>query len=193
MFASSVGLYFGFIPSQWLGWHPAYLLRFPPQVWRLATGFLITGPQLGLLMDTYFFYKAASDMETGHPRMRRKEDFIWYLICVCSFIAVSILPRFARSLSFCHFPPSRREHYGALGATPQHICPDSAVPLQLSRFLELREITPVLPAGPIIRKIRTGGRYRHGGMSIWMARVTLICSSGFLAPYIFFTFAFLVS
>ncbi len=91
MFVSSIGLYFGFIPSQWLGYHPGYLLRFPPQIWRLATGFLITGPQLGLLFDTYFFYKAASDMETGHPRMRRKEDFIWYLICVCSFIAVSFL------------------------------------------------------------------------------------------------------
>ncbi|ATY62974.1 Der1-like protein [Cordyceps militaris] len=87
MFVSSVGLYFGFIPSQWLGWHASYILRFPPQIWRLVTGFLITGPQLGLLFDTYFFYKAASDLETGHPRLRRKEDFIWYLICVCSFIA----------------------------------------------------------------------------------------------------------
>ncbi|KAM3455509.1 hypothetical protein MY5147_007900 [Beauveria neobassiana] len=100
MFLSSVGLYFGFVPSQWLGWHSSYILRFPPQIWRLATGFLITGPQLGLLFDTYFFYKAASDMETGHPRMRRKEDFIWYLICVCSFIAiidyfVAIMPFFA--------------------------------------------------------------------------------------------------
>lgn len=100
MFVSSVGLYFGFIPSQWLGWHASYILRFPPQIWRLVTGFLITGPQLGLLFDTYFFYKAASDLETGHPRLRRKEDFIWYLICVCSFIAildyfVAIMPFFA--------------------------------------------------------------------------------------------------
>ncbi|KAJ3496857.1 hypothetical protein NLG97_g2344 [Lecanicillium saksenae] len=88
MFVSSIGLYFGFIPSHWLGYESSLILRFPPQIWRLATGFLITGPQLGLLFDTYFFYKAASDMETGHPRMRRKEDFIWYLVCVCSFIAL---------------------------------------------------------------------------------------------------------
>ncbi|KAF1735177.1 Derlin-1 [Beauveria bassiana] len=90
MFLSSVGLYFGFVPSQWLGWHSSYILRFPPQIWRLATGFLITGPQLGLLFDTYFFYKAASDMETGHPRMRRKEDFIWYLICCFASSAVTV-------------------------------------------------------------------------------------------------------
>lgn len=25
-----------------------------PQVWRLLTGFCITGPQFGILMDTYF-------------------------------------------------------------------------------------------------------------------------------------------
>ncbi|KAJ6789683.1 hypothetical protein PWT90_00547 [Aphanocladium album] len=100
MFVSSIGLYFGFIPSQWLGYQAGLILRFPPQIWRLATGFLITGPQLGMLFDTYFFYKAASDMETGHPRMRRKEDFIWYLVCVCTFIAVidyfvAIMPFFA--------------------------------------------------------------------------------------------------
>lgn len=90
MFVSSIGLHFGFIPFQYLMYDKHYLLQFPPQVWRLATGFLITGPELGLLFDTYFFYQAASHMETGHPRVRGRPDFIWYLICICCFIVVSL-------------------------------------------------------------------------------------------------------
>lgn len=30
------------------------MLQFPPQLWRLLTSFLITGPDLGILFDTYF-------------------------------------------------------------------------------------------------------------------------------------------
>ncbi len=30
------------------------LFRFPPELWRLVTSFLITRPQIGLILDPYF-------------------------------------------------------------------------------------------------------------------------------------------
>ncbi|KAJ3491604.1 hypothetical protein NLG97_g5566 [Lecanicillium saksenae] len=87
MFVTSIGIHFGRIPFHWLRYNQFYL-RFPPQIWRLATGCLITGPGLGIVFDTYFLCNAAIYLEKSHPQMRRKEDFIWYLISICCFIAV---------------------------------------------------------------------------------------------------------
>lgn len=40
------------------GYHVMFLLQplmqFPPQLWRLISPFLVTGPDLGILFDTYF-------------------------------------------------------------------------------------------------------------------------------------------
>ncbi len=45
-----------------LGWQPYVylyftedrLFRFPPELWRLVTSFLVTRPQIGLILDPYF-------------------------------------------------------------------------------------------------------------------------------------------
>lgn len=65
-----------------------YLLRIPPQVWRIVTCFLITFPNLGILFDTFHMYMYMSQLERGHPRLSRREDFVWYLTFVSGTILI---------------------------------------------------------------------------------------------------------
>lgn len=139
-----------------------------PQPWRLVTCYLLTGPGLALLFDPYFLYQYMAMLETSNSRFSRKVDLVWYLIFVCSTILVSFGP----------FVPCPAPASVLAPNSPHHICPDSALPLLLSRFLKMRKITPALRT-PIIRKTRVSLRCRHGGM-LWMARMTSIHSSGFL-------------
>ncbi len=53
MTSVSVHLLF-LIRDYWLGFHEAFLFKFPPEIWRLITCFLLTGPKIGLIMDPYF-------------------------------------------------------------------------------------------------------------------------------------------
>ncbi len=69
---------------------------FPPEIWRLVTPFLISGPQVGLILDPYFAYQYLSQLETTNPKFARKEDVLWYLITVGGIIVVG----FCLPLSF---------------------------------------------------------------------------------------------
>lgn len=70
-------------------------LRALPEIWRLVTPFFITGPQFGLLMDPYFLWTYASQLELEATRFSSPGDFFTYITFVCSVILVS----------FAHFPP----------------------------------------------------------------------------------------
>ena len=61
-----------------------------PQVWRIVTPFILTGPKLGLLMDPYFLYTYGSQLETGAARFTQPGDFFVYLVFVCTIILVSL-------------------------------------------------------------------------------------------------------
>ena len=61
-----------------------------PQLWRIVTPFILTGPKLGLLMDPYFLYTYGSQLETGAARFTQPGDFFVYLAFVCSIILVSL-------------------------------------------------------------------------------------------------------
>lgn len=87
-----------------------------PQLWRLVTPFILTGPKLGLLMDPYFLYTYGSQLETEATRFAQPGDFFVYL----AFVAVVILVSLA---STCPHP---LEH-------PQHKAPTSSyLPVQSS-------------------------------------------------------------
>lgn len=60
-----------------------------PQIWRIVTCFCITGPQLGLIMDPFFLYHYASQLESGSPRFSAPGAFAFYLFFVASVILVS--------------------------------------------------------------------------------------------------------
>lgn len=71
---------------------PEKLLQLPPkipEIWRLITPFLITGPKFGLLMDTYFLYTYCSGLETGSPRFSEPGSFFVYLMFIMGVIVVS--------------------------------------------------------------------------------------------------------
>ncbi|KAG5932616.1 hypothetical protein E4U60_005102 [Claviceps pazoutovae] len=88
-FVVSAGVVLGMLPAKYFIFHPFYLFRFPPQIWRLATSFFVTSPGIGLLFDTYFLYTYLCQLEIGNPRFPRKEDLIWYLLFVCGTILVT--------------------------------------------------------------------------------------------------------
>jgi len=65
------------------------ILKF--QVWRLVTSFLITGRDFQIIMDPYFFYTYASQLETGSVRFSQPGDFFFYIVFVGAFILVSFI------------------------------------------------------------------------------------------------------
>lgn len=60
-----------------------------PQVWRLVTPFILTGPKIGLLMDPYFLYTYGSQLELEASRFSEPGDFFVYIAFVAMVILVS--------------------------------------------------------------------------------------------------------
>ncbi|KAI1487289.1 Der1-like family-domain-containing protein [Biscogniauxia mediterranea] len=115
VFLASLGVYTGMLSIYGFIFHYSLLLKFPPAIHRFVTSFLITSKDLGVLFDTYFVYTYLSQLERNNSKFVKKEDLIWYLIFVGGTItAPHISARIVKLL------------------------------LQLSRFLELRKITPAL-------------------------------------------------
>ncbi|CAN8096101.1 unnamed protein product [Discula destructiva] len=86
--ATSIAGHFGFLPIGWLYFHYLEVFKLPPEIWRFVTSFLLTGPKLGIVMDTYFIFQYLSQLETTHPKFNRKEDLLWYLIFCGSVIVI---------------------------------------------------------------------------------------------------------
>ncbi|OLN84908.1 Derlin-2-like protein 1 [Colletotrichum chlorophyti] len=86
VFVTSLSILLGITNGYWFIFAPQFLLKMPPQIWRIGTNFLMTGPQLGLLFDTYFLYSYLTALEVGNARFPRREDVVWYLIFVCTVI-----------------------------------------------------------------------------------------------------------
>lgn len=89
---TSIACHMGIAPYSWIYFHYLELFRLPPQIWRLVTSFFLSSPQLGIVMDTYFVFQYASQLETAHPKFGRKEDFLWYLV-FCGTVIIVRLPR----------------------------------------------------------------------------------------------------
>ncbi|KAL2179219.1 Der1-like family-domain-containing protein [Thermothelomyces heterothallicus CBS 202.75] len=83
---TSISVHFGFVSFVWFYFTEDRLLRFPPEIWRLATTFFLSRPKLGIIMDPYFAFQYLRDLEVANSRFPRKEDVLWYLITVGGFI-----------------------------------------------------------------------------------------------------------
>ncbi|KEZ39914.1 hypothetical protein SAPIO_CDS8876 [Scedosporium apiospermum] len=91
-FVLSVLCYTGFVGMWRVFWDTGYITKFPPEVWRFITSFLITNPQFGIILDPYFLYMYLSELERGNSRFPRREDLVWYLIFVSTtMVAVTEL------------------------------------------------------------------------------------------------------
>lgn len=133
---TSTACHFGIIPIQWFYFHYYEIFKLPPEIWRFVTSFLLTGPKLGIVMDTYFIFQYVSQLETAHPKFNRREDLLWYVVFCGFVIIVSCL----LSAPLAFLPRCLSLH--SLLSAPRIICPDSVLHLLLSRFLETRKITP---------------------------------------------------
>ncbi len=54
MLGSSLLVYGGLVSWSYFVYHTSYIFKFPPQLWRLVSSFLITGPQLDIILDPFF-------------------------------------------------------------------------------------------------------------------------------------------
>jgi len=53
--ATSVPIHMGLVSARHVVYFTPWVFgKFPPELWRLVTSFLLTGPKLGMLMDPYF-------------------------------------------------------------------------------------------------------------------------------------------
>lgn len=52
--ATSLLVYTKMLSGYYVVFWPGKLFQFPPQLWRLATCFFVTGKDLGIIFDTYF-------------------------------------------------------------------------------------------------------------------------------------------
>jgi membrane associated rhomboid family serine protease len=116
------------ISAYYVAWITDYVFtwRALPQVWRFVTPFFITGPKFGLLMDPYFLWTYASQLELEASRFSQPGDFFTYITFVCSVIMVSDVPLW-RSTNVHNFLSSL--HISLFLATPTSL---TALPAHLS-------------------------------------------------------------
>lgn len=93
--------------SQALGLiHPRFLIYHAPLVWKLSrpelwrplTSFFLTSPKLGIIMDTFFLFRYASDCE--RTKFTRPGDFLVFLI-FCGSVIVALNSVFVGGMVFC--------------------------------------------------------------------------------------------
>ncbi|KAF4555440.1 Der1-like protein [Elsinoe fawcettii] len=57
-----------------------------PQIWRLATAFLLSGPKLSLILDPYFFFTYSKKLEVDAPRFQAPGEYFTALVFICANI-----------------------------------------------------------------------------------------------------------
>ncbi|KAK0635529.1 Der1-like family-domain-containing protein [Bombardia bombarda] len=88
IFVTSISAYMGILPFSWFYFTEDRLFKLLPEIWRLATCFLISSKEFGIILDPYFVYQYLSQLETTNPKFARKADVLWYLLTVGSFIVL---------------------------------------------------------------------------------------------------------
>lgn len=95
----------GIIDIRKVIFHYSFLLRFPPEIWRIFTSFLLTGGGLSFVFDLYFrtparsplpedklnisVYTYSNALERQSGRFGTPGDFFTYVAFVASTILVS--------------------------------------------------------------------------------------------------------
>jgi Derlin-2/3 len=90
MAIQSLLVYGGVMSADWIWFDPRRMFfKLPPQVWRLATSFLLTGPRLDFIFDLYFTWTYGTGLELNSPRFSQPGSFFVYVVFVCTISAVS--------------------------------------------------------------------------------------------------------
>ncbi|KAJ5927989.1 hypothetical protein N7466_006945 [Penicillium verhagenii] len=75
-------VYGGVLNGYYVIFWPDRILKLLPEIWRLATPFLLTGPKLSFVFDLYRMYHYGSQLETNSARFSQPGDFFIYLVFV---------------------------------------------------------------------------------------------------------------
>jgi len=152
------------ISAYYVAWITDYVFtwRALPQVWRFVTPFFITGPKFGLLMDPYFLWTYASQLELEATRFSQPGDFFTYITFVCSVIMVSDVPL------LCHIHAHNFFSFFTLSFSSLHSPPLLPFQLILAETVpKWEEYYPCIVWALVIRKIiRAFGECGHGGISL---------------------------
>jgi Derlin-2/3 len=109
MAIESILVYGGLLSGRWIIFEKSYLWQLPPQFWRLATSFLLTGPGFNFVFDLYFTWIYGTGLELNSPRFTQPGDFFTYVVFLAAVILVSNPLHCISSVPYA----------------PQHICPAS--------------------------------------------------------------------
>ncbi|PWY64984.1 DER1-domain-containing protein [Aspergillus heteromorphus CBS 117.55] len=85
----SVLVHGGLLNGYYVVFQRHFVFKFLPEIWRLFSPFMITGPGISLIFDVYFMYTYGSQLETGSSRLSAPGDFVTYLFFVASVIVLT--------------------------------------------------------------------------------------------------------
>lgn len=88
-FIQSALVYGGMLDGYLILFLPKRIFQLPPEIWRLFSPFLLTGPNLSFFFDLYFMFTYGSTLESGSPRFSIPGDFFTYVLFVGVVILVS--------------------------------------------------------------------------------------------------------
>ncbi|ODM23568.1 hypothetical protein SI65_01157 [Aspergillus cristatus] len=88
-FVQSLLVYGGLHNSYYVPYLTRLVFKFPPEIWRLGSSFLLTGPKLDFIFDLYFMFTYGSALETNSPRLNGPGDFFTYLFFVATVILLT--------------------------------------------------------------------------------------------------------
>ncbi|RJE22127.1 Der1-like family [Aspergillus sclerotialis] len=84
--AQSVLVFAGVLNPYLILFSPNLLFKFPPQIWRLCTSFMMTGPKWSFFFDLYHMHNFGSGLEKDSPRFSGPGDFFTYVVFVGTVI-----------------------------------------------------------------------------------------------------------
>ena len=89
MFAESALIHGGLVSYAYAAFYQPWIFKFPPEVWRLLTSFLLTGGGFSFVFDLYFMWTYGTGLERESSRFSQPGDFFTYVCFVATTILVS--------------------------------------------------------------------------------------------------------
>ncbi|EXJ87631.1 hypothetical protein A1O3_04592 [Capronia epimyces CBS 606.96] len=86
MFAESALVHGGLLNPMSVVFYSPWIFKFPPELWRLLSSFILTGAGFSFIFDLYFMYTYALGLELNSPRFSQPGDFFTYVVFVATVI-----------------------------------------------------------------------------------------------------------
>ncbi|KAI1611918.1 Der1-like family-domain-containing protein [Exophiala viscosa] len=88
MFVESALVHSGLVNGMRVVFYTPSIFKFPPELWRILSSFLLTGGGLSFLFDLYFMFTYASGLELTSSRFSQPGDFFTYVLFLATVILV---------------------------------------------------------------------------------------------------------